>query len=265
MESNTIFPTGGVGPSPVNSNITKWLEKNDSESNSTYYDYEAVFLFQYYVWGIAGNLIAVFGLVGNILSILVLANKRMMSSTSCYLIALAIFDSIVLLALVLFLALPTFYLAKGYLVDYFYFYPYMHPYAYPVALIAQTCSIYTTVAFTVERYIAVCRPLKAAKLCTISHARRCIVAIVACSVLYNIPRMLEYKVVETVDPDTNLTEARYVPTDLGNNQTFRHIYFIYMHIAFMLLIPFGTLAVLNTCLIRAVKHSEATRGKVRHT
>ena len=39
-------------------------------------------------------------------------------------------------------------------------------------------------------------------------------------------------------------------------------YFIYMHIAFMLLIPFTTLAVLNICLIRAVKKSEGTRGKV---
>ena len=219
-------------------------------------------LFQYYVWGITGNIIAILGIIGNVLSIVVLTNQRMISSTSCYLIALAIFDTIVLMASVLFLCLPTFYTAKQTLEDYYYAYPYMHPYAYPVSLIAQTCSIYTTVAFTVERYIAVCRPLKAAKLCTISNARRAIIILVCCSVVYNIPRMLEYKVEMTFENSTNKSFPRIQTTDLGSNPTFRHVYFVFMHMAFMLIIPSTMLAVLNTCLIRAVKQSEKTRGKV---
>lgn len=79
----------------------------------------AIVQFQYYVWGITGNIIAALGLVGNILSIIVLTNRRMMSSTSCYLIALAVFDSIVLISLFLFMALPTFYIAKGMLESYY--------------------------------------------------------------------------------------------------------------------------------------------------
>ncbi len=86
------------------------------------------------------------GLIGNTLSIIVLSNRRMQSSTSCYLIALAVFDSIVLISLFLFMALPTVYLYTGELESYFRAYPYMHPYAYPTALIAQTCSIYITVS-----------------------------------------------------------------------------------------------------------------------
>ncbi len=220
--------------------------------------------FQYYTWGVTGNIVSMLGLVGNALSITVLANRRMMSSTSCYLIALAIFDSIILISLVLFLALPTFYLARQMLESYFKAYPYMHPYAYPVALIAQTCSIYTTVAFTVERYIAVCRPLRAAKMCTISRARKSISIIIVFSILYNIPRMLEYEVKVEVDPETNLTNARYQPTKLGMDPTFRHIYFIYMQLIFMLIVPFTTLAVLNILLIRAVKKSQKTQGKINN-
>jgi hypothetical protein len=53
-----------------------------------------------------------------------------------------------------------------------------------------------------------------------------------------------------------------VYTDIGKNQTFRHIYFIYMHIIVMLLVPFIVLAVLNSLLIRAVKQSERVTGRV---
>ena len=218
--------------------------------------------FQYYAWGIIGTIISALGIIGNTLSIVVLSNRRMQSSTSCYLIALAVFDIIVLISLVLFMSLPTFYIARGQLQGYFRAYPYMHPFAYPTALTAQTCSIYTTVAFTVERYIAVCMPLQAAKMCTASRARKTILFLVIISIIYNIPRMLEYKVVVTVDPDTNNTVARYDYTDLGKSSTYRHIYFIYMQLVVMLAIPFVLLAVLNTLLIRAVKRSENTTGKV---
>ena len=218
--------------------------------------------FQYYAWGIVGSIIAAMGIIGNTLSIIVLSNRRMHSSTSWYLIALAVFDSLVLISLFLFMSLPTVFIATGKLESYFQAYPYMHPYAYPTALTAQTCSIYTTVAFTVERYIAVCMPLKAAKMCTVSRARKTILTIIVLSIIYNIPRMLEFKTVVFVDETTNTTTAQYVFTDLGSNSTFRHIYFIYMQLVVMLAIPFVLLAVLNTLLIRAVKRSEMTTGKV---
>ncbi len=45
-------------------------------------------------------------------------------------------------------------------------FPYTTPYVYPIGLIAQTASVYLTVLVTVERYIAVCHPLKAKLMCT---------------------------------------------------------------------------------------------------
>ena len=218
--------------------------------------------FQYYAWGITGNIISGFGIAGNLMSIVVLANRRMRSSTSVYLIAQSVFDIIVLISLILFMALPSINQATHALETYSAFYPYLHPFAYPMALTAQTCSIYTTVGFTIERYIAVCYPLKAARWCTPQKAQRAVLLIVLASVLYNIPRMLEYKTVLYTNTDTNVTVARYVVTEMGANKVFRHVYFIYMHISVMLLIPFAILTFMNTMLIRAVRRSHHTKGKV---
>ncbi len=270
--SNDTGYGGGVGGAAGGANYT-WLSDNgDAISNATGNQSETAapydnslydtLQFQYYAWGIVGSIIAALGVIGNILSIIVLSNRRMQSSTSCYLIALAVFDITVLISLFLFMSLPTVYIATGKLESYFLAYPYMHPFAYPIALTAQTCSIYTTVAFTVERYIAVCMPLKAAKMCTTSRARKTVLTIVVLAIIYNIPRMLEYKTEVYVDPATNQTVAQFVETQLGKNSTYRHLYFIYMQLVVMLAIPFVLLAVLNTLLIRAVKRSEMTTGKI---
>ena len=67
-------------------------------------------------------------------------------------------------------------------------FPYITPLVYPVGLIAQTSSAYLTLCVTVERYVAVCRPLKARALCTYGRARACVLAVGAAAVIYNIPR-----------------------------------------------------------------------------
>ena len=73
----------------------------------------------------------------------------------------------------------------------FYFYkvfPFVTVIIYPVGMIAQTGSAYLTLCVTIERYVAVCHPLKARSLCT--HGRAC--CYVACvgvfAVVYNLPR-----------------------------------------------------------------------------
>ena len=43
-------------------------------------------------------------------------------------------------------------------------FPYLMPFVYPLALIAQTGSVYTTLAVTIERYIVICWPLRYAEL-----------------------------------------------------------------------------------------------------
>lgn len=72
-----------------------------ANNNSNYY-YDAQMsqehlLYWYYINGLAGTAIAIFGLLGNTVSILVLTRRTMRNSTSVLLIFMGIFDNVFLL------------------------------------------------------------------------------------------------------------------------------------------------------------------------
>lgn len=240
------------------SNITN----STPEADSCIEIYHKAISFQFYTWGVVGNIIAAYGIIGNILAILVLRHRLMRSSTSYYLISLAVYDTGVLLAMILLMALPTIYLEKNILMEYFFVSVYMNQYLYPLALVAQTGTVYTTVGFTIERYIAVCHPLKAANTCTKSRTKRIIILIFVCSVIYNVPRFFEYTVVETWNSSLNRSVPELITTTLGSNTDFKKIYFICLQLVVMFLGPFVLIFILNIQLMWAVKNAKKTRNRM---
>ncbi|KAJ7985125.1 hypothetical protein DPEC_G00348830 [Dallia pectoralis] len=118
------------------------------------------------------------GIVGNVMVILVvLTTKHMRTPTNCYLVSLAVADLIVLTAA----GLPNISdsLCGGWV------YGYIGclgiTYLQYLGINASACSIS---AFTIERYIAICHPIKAQFLCTLSRAKRIIVVVWALNSLY---------------------------------------------------------------------------------
>lgn len=117
------------------------------------------------------TLICGVGIVGNVMIILVvLTTKHMRTPTNCYLVSLAAADLMVLTAA----GLPNITEALygqwvfGYAgclgITYFQY----------LGINASSCSI---TAFTVERYIAICHPIKAQFLCTLSRAKKIILLV----------------------------------------------------------------------------------------
>ena len=257
-----VLPTMDIDDNDNAINMSTFRNVSATIAPASYFN---VAMFQFWAWGVTGNIVAVLGILGNILAIVVLAQPRMRSSTSVYLIAQAGFDIVVLVSMSLNMALPTIYVATRKLEGYYFFYPLIQPYAYPIALTAQMCSIYTTVAFTAERYVAVCYPLRAARWCTSQKARRALILIIVSSIVYNLPRWFEYYAEMIVDPSTNMTNPRTRLTSFGESHVYLHIYFIYMYIPFMLLIPFISLTFMNSMLIRAVRKSHRSQGRVVNT
>ncbi|XP_053718587.1 thyrotropin-releasing hormone receptor b [Synchiropus splendidus] len=122
--------------------------------------------------------ICVSGIVGNVMVILVvLTTKHMRTPTNCYLVSLAVADLMVLIAA----GLPTitdsvfgtwvFGRCGCLVITYFQY----------LGINASSCSI---TAFTIERYIAICHPIKAQFLCTLSRAKKIIVFVWAFTSLY---------------------------------------------------------------------------------
>ncbi|GAB1606793.1 FMRFamide receptor [Argonauta hians] len=240
------------------------MNNTQEKENSSYEDHcldlnKALGPFQFYTWGIGSNIIAITGILLNIFAIAVLTQPRMRSSTAIYLISLAVYDNVVLLSMIVNFAIPTINTNEDFNETYSFMYSYLQPIAYPIALIAQTGTIYTTVGFTIERYVAVCRPLQAANICTMNRSKKAVLCIFLGSVMYNVPRMFEFETKTEWDSLYNNTRPTYITTELGNNKIYREVYFIYLNLLVMFLMPFTLLTYLNTCLINAIRTSRKCR------
>lgn len=121
-----------------------------------------------------------------------LHRPNMQSSINCCLIGLTSFDSIVTTTSILMFGLPELceytqtmaWYTQG-------IYQLITPIIFPLALIAQTGSVYLTVTVTIERYIAICRPLRARLLCTYGRAKIYVMCVAIFSIVYNLPRFWE--------------------------------------------------------------------------
>ncbi|XP_061102249.1 thyrotropin-releasing hormone receptor-like [Conger conger] len=120
------------------------------------------------------------GIVGNVMVVLVvLTTRHMRTPTNCYLVSLAVADLIVLVAA----GLPNVsdsltgtwvYGHAGCLgITYFQY----------LGINVSSCSI---TAFTIERYIAICHPMRAQTVCTVSRAKRIIAGVWAFTCVYSL-------------------------------------------------------------------------------
>ena len=101
------------------------------------------------------NSVGVLGLLGNVVSIIVLSRPQMKSSINTLLIGLVGCDSLLIITSIFMFCFTVFrYTGSQFFQDYYWrIYPYVVPFVYPVALMAQTGSAYLTLAVTIERYL----------------------------------------------------------------------------------------------------------------
>ena len=146
--------------------------------------------FEFVVHGLLISSVGLLGLLGNLASIVTLSRPQMKNSINTILIGLVSCDSLLIVTSLLMFSFTVFRHTGWALFEVYFqsIYPYAVPFVYPVALIAQTGSAYLTLAVTIERYVAVCWPLRARSLCTIGRAKTAVCVMVSFAVIYNIPR-----------------------------------------------------------------------------
>lgn len=202
----------------------------------------------------------VIGVFGNIITILVLSRPRMRSSINHLLIGLACSDLLVLITAILLFGLTSIYPYTGRMISYNYnVTPFLFLVVFPFAIIAQTASIYMTLFVSLERYIAVCYPLKARSVCTKKHAKFCIMIVAMFSILYNAIKFFEIQIVQGED---YVHGTFYCPraNSLRRNPYYINIYIHWMYLMVINVIPLAAITYFNLQIFLRVK----TVNKMRY-
>ncbi|KAK8742479.1 hypothetical protein OTU49_001905 [Cherax quadricarinatus] len=209
---------------------------------------------RYVVQRVLVPVVLIVGVVGNAVTIVVLTRRQMRSSTNNYLTALAISD---LLYLVFIFSLSIRH-HPGMSRPHHWFYWHYSRYALWLTDASSSTSIWLTVTFTIERYIAVCHPIKGKVFCTESRAKRVIVAVFILCFTLTATTPHEWVINEVTDAVTGQPRLAMDYSFLGSHSTYKKVFYWFTAVVFILL-PLVLLAVFNSFLIHVVRQSRTQR------
>lgn len=126
-------------------------------------------------------LIITSGLVGNVLSLVVLGSYRYKTGTEHMLMYLAVCDMILLVDAIFYIAYIKFMSCGAYSMP---TYNPLRAFVHVVFLHTQLMGILALVYLSVERYVAVCRPLSSRSFCTVGRAKRAMKWITGLVIVY---------------------------------------------------------------------------------
>ncbi|CAF0860199.1 unnamed protein product [Didymodactylos carnosus] len=193
-----------------------------------------------------------FGVTGNILAIIVLTKRRMiMSSTNNYLMVLALVDIFYLLLTMTLniVAHPCFKQRS--------FSQIITTMAKPIADWSSNTSVWLTVTFTIERWVAITYPLQSRRWCTVYRARRIIGGVLIAALIATLPSAFEMKLVRVINNRTNVYKITAEYTELLKSKIYQKIYFNFVTFA-IVWIPLILLLIFNTILVYYVHRSKTT-------
>jgi hypothetical protein len=137
-------------------------------------------LYEFIINTVIIGTVCIVGLLGNITSFIVFWKDKVKTSSSYLFQALSVIDSVLLVLVFPLYCVTKFAEYTEVLPHYDAVYPFVLVYVYPCAFVAQTATIWVTVLVGVNRYIAVCKPYQAPRLCTVVQARRQLAAALLC-------------------------------------------------------------------------------------
>ncbi|XP_069142004.1 G-protein coupled receptor dmsr-1-like [Argopecten irradians] len=210
--------------------------------------------------GYISAVICVFGVVSNILNIIVLMQRHMITPTNYILIALAISDVLTM---------------SFYLVYAIYFYCYAIPFTnyghsegwiYFVCiniLVVITChnmAMWLTVSLAVFRYIFVCHHVVANQLCSLQRAKITIAIVMITTIITCTPNYFLYKVVD-MKIVNNGTGYWVMQSDFASNNIYFQPITFWIYGVIIKIAPCVLLVILSACII--YKMNEASKRRQR--
>uniref|UniRef100_A0A1I8BV47 G_PROTEIN_RECEP_F1_2 domain-containing protein n=1 Tax=Meloidogyne hapla TaxID=6305 RepID=A0A1I8BV47_MELHA len=195
------------------------------------------------------------GLLANGMSILIFSNRHMRKqSVNWYLLVLGTSDFVILLGAFSVLTLPR---LSEILVCY-----YVTPVFYGLMTMAQTISVWMTVAMSLHRFIGVCFPYQSGRVLTARNVKGIIGGVILTAVLFNICRFFEvtFQVCWMEPIGVELPVLRM--TALRQNELYRKLFYEWAYTLIMFVVPFTVLIAVNSMVIGAIHKSRKIHAKL---
>lgn len=230
-------------------------------------------LFTFLVSIVCMNIVVLTGIVGNILTFIVLQRDKQRRATHFILSSLSVFDTIFLITSYFFQSVPLF-INEDHQPSVHRVFAFCGPFIYMLGHANRMMRNWTVVLVSLERFIAAVHPLRAIALCTRSNARIAVTAIISLCTLYNFPRFFEMQLKEGHSLEghswqyvqlnaTNISHKHQIifskisidKSDLARSPLYHYLYKYAGYCIFVIGTPVVLLTIFNTCVIISVKSS----------
>ena len=140
------------------------------------------------------GVIVVVGIIGNCLTFVVFWKGNFKSSTSFLFLSLSLIDSAFLLTVFPQFCVGEFVEYTGWFKGFSSVKPFLIVYGNFILSSTKSATIWVTVLVAVNRYIIVCRPLRASQWCTISRVKIQLAVVLVLAVVCNISALFNYRI-----------------------------------------------------------------------
>ena len=215
------------------------------------------------IHGYVSDVVCIFGVLSNILNVIVLTRRHMITPTNCILTALAVADFLTMLTYLVYATY--FYIVTEPKVEYSHSEGWMYFIVIHNHFII-TChnmAMWFTVSLAVFRYIFVCHHVIGNRLCSLNRAILTITIIAIATIIVCIPNYFLYKIVnlEKVYPDGNVTGFWIIDSDFVKRHNFYKVSIFWFFGVIMKVAPCILLTLLSSMIILTMH--QASKRRVR--
>ena len=118
---------------------------------------------------------------------------------------------------------------------------YIKPIASPLSHVAYTTSMYLTILLAFERYLKICHPNTATKICTLSNTKKFIFLASFVGFFYSFPRFFQ----RTWEYDTEDQIYEVKKTAFGKTDNYKKMYLNWSNLVFRMILPTISLIFFN--------------------
>lgn len=264
-----VEPTDSMENSSAEGNDTVKLNHHyagGEDLASFYYHYQPIH-------GYLASVVCVFGILANILNIIVLTRKNMISATNCILSGLAVSDG---LTMTVYLPYALYFyclhgvkdtperntLASAYFLLFYACF----------SVVVHTVSIWLTVTLAIFRYIFIKYAIKGAFLCSMKRAKIAVACVYVVTFLVCIPNFLTIDIIDNQENTHNSSlsngteeQVMYFVTFKKSSKTDWVIYTLnfWVQAIIIKLIPCIGLLILSILIIKTMREADARRKNLK--